>query len=843
MRKTIFIGIAATIILVIGVLVITSKSNKNQIQNQDKFPAPKTIVLSKEDESGEWQQRLQWIEQIHKCDTNINWRTINYEVRKEKAKLRKDYSKNKSGIISIGTLEGQWRETGSQNLAGRTHYTEYDSETDSIYCASSGGNIWKANLNGNGWRVLNDGSKIEDIKMIRKITTTQTRLLVASGGWSIPGFYYSDDDGLNWTASTGLSNISDWGYVIKAVVANDAQRTIYLLAMEWNYTDWEKQTSLYVSTNQGLSFSRKASWLESASGSEDKFDIWGSREGSTCYIFANGALNVIDNTDFSIDLIGSPVIANPGNILLTGCKTETQTYFYVGVYTGNYVEFYQSTNGGINWTAKGTIPQGPFMKNSFTVSQKYPETLYYGGVECFKSTNGGNIWTKINTWEAYYSDIEHKLHADIPGINSYVNSENNEIVFINTDGGTYISNNQLQSVQNISLQNHNIGQFYSVYSHRTNNNVIFGGTQDQGYQFCNTNTGSGTAQFTQILSGDYGHIVSSNGGNNIWMVYPGFAAYYPFAVDYPYNSYLWEFTIEGQFWIPPLMADPNNPNVCFLGGGSTGSGTHLFRLVYSNSSVIATELAYDFSGNTGADAISAMACSTISPNDWYVMNGNGEFFYSNNSGATWTLTTGFDGPDGDYLYGASIIPSTSEIGVVYVAGSGYSNPPVFKSTNNGNNFSAMSNGLPSTMVYEMAIVPGDNYIFAATDAGPYVFLQEDNLWHDLAQNFAPDQTYWTVDYNQATQTARFGTYGRGIWDFKLTNGLLSETSKKTESFIYPNPASDYINISLDGDETKIYNLRGESLMLVRKGKNDISALKSGVYIVSDGKHSSKFIKL
>ena len=32
---------------------------------------------------------------------------------------------------------------------------------------------------------------------------------------------------------------------------------------------------------------------------------------------------------------------------------------------------------------------------------------------------------------------------------------------------------------------------------------------------------------------------------------------------------------------------------------------------------------------------------------------------------------------------------------------------------------------------------------------------------------APDQTYWTVDYIPEINTARFGTYGRGIWDFIL----------------------------------------------------------------------------
>jgi len=832
---------------VILALVVSNCTNVT-IDNADnkQYPKPETtLVIKDKDEAGEWRNRLEWIDQMHKCDSVTNWRTVNYNVRKEKAAQRNHLYNNKSEIINIeGIITGYWRETGNNNLAGRTHYTEYDSENDSIYCASSGGNIWKADLNGNGWRVLNDGFKIEDIKMIRKIANFETpRLLVASGGWGVPGFYYSDDDGQTWTASTGLSDIADWGYVIKAFVTDDAVRTIYLLAMEWNYTEWEQQTSLYVSVNAGVSFVKKQTWLQSEYGSEEKFDIWCDYYGQDCYLYASDALYKIDSNDFSVDYIGFPDIINPGNILLSGCETETATYIYLGVYSSEGIEFYQSIDGGINWTARGSVYESPFMKNSLMVSQKYPNTLYYGGVECFRSTDGGNNWTIVNEWWEYYEDIENLLHADIPGINSYIDSENNEFIYINTDGGTYISHDQLQTVKNISMQNHNIGQFYSVYSHRTNSNYIFAGSQDQGYQLCNTNSGEGTAAFTQILSGDYGHLVSGDGGNSLWMVYPGFAAYYPSATGSPYDSYWWEFECSGQFWIPPLMPHPIAPNICYLGGGTTTSGTHIFEIIYSMGTVITNEQSYNFSGNTAATAISAMAFSPINPDYRYVMNGNGEFFRSTNGGNTWSMTSAFDGPDGNYLYGAAIVPSKETLGVVYVAGSGYSNPPVYKSTNNGQNFSQISSGMPSTMVYEMVATPEDRYLFAATDAGPYVYISTQNQWYDLAQNQAPDQTYWTVDFDLNTETVRFGTYGRGIWDFKITSGLTDITNVESELLhIYPNPASDIINIEGFNGPGYIYTIYGKKVKEISLGTNNISELSPGLYIIKTEKQQLKFVK-
>ena len=35
----------------------------------------------------------------------------------------------------------------------------------------------------------------------------------------------------------------------------------------------------------------------------------------------------------------------------------------------------------------------------------------------------------------------------------------------------------------------------------------------------------------------------------------------------------------------------------------------------------------------------------------------------------------------------------------------------------------------------------------------------------------PDQTYWTVEYVSEINSARFGTYGRGIWDFIVDENI------------------------------------------------------------------------
>jgi hypothetical protein len=54
-----------------------------------------------------------------------------------------------------------------------------------------------------------------------------------------------------------------------------------------------------------------------------------------------------------------------------------------------------------------------------------------------------------------------------------------------------------------------------------------------------------------------------------------------------------------------------------------------------------------------------------------------------------------------------------------------------------------------------------------------VYIAEDEEWTDLAGISAPDQTYWSVEYIPELNTARFGTYGRGIWDFIMDESIIS----------------------------------------------------------------------
>jgi hypothetical protein len=147
---------------------------------------------------------------------------------------------------------------------------------------------------------------------------------------------------------------------------------------------------------------------------------------------------------------------------------------------------------------------------------------------------------------------------------------------------------------------------------------------------------------------------------------------------------------------------------------------------------------------------------------------------------------------------------------------------------NGYSFDIMNWGLPNTLVYEMAVTPDDRLIFAATEVGPYVYVASVHRWFDMDGLYSPDQLFWCVDYVPGIHTARFGTYGRGIWDFVVESvTVVSEVKTELPSAVslsaYPNPFNASVTISFDlpnsaDGDFKIFDSAGRLVAKLHDGK-------------------------
>ena len=447
----------------------------------------------------------------------------------------------------------------------------------------------------------------------------------------------------------------------------------------------------------------------------------------------------------------------------------------------------------------------------------------------YRTIDGGFNWEKVNDWGKYYGDPENLLHADIPGVNCFrsENTPDEEIVFVSTDGGLYKSYDYTFSVKNLSMYGLNVSQYYSVLTNNHDPNIIFAGAQDQGFQKTMVDSG-GTLGFKQTISGDYGHIVSGDGGNSVWTNYPGFTMLYKDANIENMKRFSWSFKDNSsKQWIPYMKAVPGNADQAYIAAGASDGGLHLWRLDFENAQINPTELPYNFHEDAPGTNLASIGISPINNNYMYALTNKGHFFVSNDMAVSWSIPDeNFQAMGGHYFYGSNILPSKITPGKLIIAGSGYSNPGVFISYDHGTNFEPMDEGLPNTLVYDLAMTDDEMFIFAATAIGPYVYSVERDLWFDLAGPNTPDQSYWWVEYVPEIKTARFATYGRGIWDFKIEQVfIVSVNDDNPVDFdlnVYPNPASEKVFIKTNFDKPafgwiKIFDSEGRMVDKVFEG--------------------------
>ncbi len=834
MKRYIYLAVT---LLIAGTAVFTGLL----LTKQTVKPQPVEIMS---EESDNQIKRQEWIDAMHQAAPGVDWREMDqqtrFEMYQERLPALQEAARTgqlKSGVIeriADGSLTGQWIEKGSSNLAGRVHCVDVDFTNNRLYAAADGGQIFVGTIDGQNWKTISDPYRISNIQFIRAFPFAGgTRVLASNDRVRMN---YSDDMGITWKLSGGLSSYYNGYNLIRSV--SQADGTLYILAY--------KSPSLFLfrSKDLGATFTR----IVKSNGS-NLSDIWTNRFGtdSLYLIDKNQVYSLQDSTawlktaDVNLNFATSEI----NQVQLAGNTISSVTGLYAMFRLDKASRFYGSAPGGTGWTYRGSVDQGPFMSNSFGASPTNPNLIAFGGMEVQYSNDGGVTWIYVNGWGDYYGDMAHKLHADIPEVEFFKKPDGTDLAYVSTDGGSYSSENQLAGVTNVSLNGLNISQYYGSYTHRTKTNVIYVGSQDQGFQK-SWEVNDRAVKFDQTISGDYGHIVSGDGGNSMWTVYPGFAMYYPDAsVSNAMSTKGFDdMKMKNQYWMPPLLADPYFPERVYLAGGTSTTGAHLWYLTYTTAGITYSELPTDFSNGDPNTRIASMAFSPINKDYRYVLNSSGKFFTSTDRGTTYTQSTN-RGPDSHYFYGNSIVPSPRDINTIWLAGSGYSGSPVWVSHDGGLTFQMMNKGLKNSLIYEMTCNSDGSLLFAASEVGPWVYIVAKDQWYELSGLSAPQQTYWGVDYIPVLRTARFSTYGRGIWDFKIAvfNGVedIAAGGGITVS-AYPNPCRERLNISAGSMEQSellmtLLTLDGRMIKTERlsSGSNvqiDMSGVPAGVYLVA-----------
>lgn len=812
-----------------------------------KFPIPTQIFESMADEKAYEEKREAYFDLIHSSSENVDWRKINalnFEQLAEKRTLQKQYRIVET--FADGNLEGEWQERGSVDIPGNNRICDYDPTTDDVYVISDGGTLWKGNLDGETWTPLNDDIQLgRDILKVVSLPGGGVRIITANGY----ALRYSDDEGETWASCGGIAGSNGSG--IKIVQLNDAEKTLVYLYNRVSIVDGSSSNRVAFSTDNGANFTA----VTTLSSGNRFASIHAAHNSNTAYILDNND----DLYKFEAGIL-TPISAGLG--LDGGSRCMIQANEAGGILT-LYVlmdnsTLYKSVDEGLSFNLIGDLPSGSW-DVGFRVSIDDANKLYYGEVNTFRSFDGGETWDLVSEWWEYYGDVANKIHADIMAIEPFKNGAGTEFTLIPNHGGIYVSYNNLITMQNIALQDLNTGQFYDVLTDPYNGSLIYGGTQDQGFQRTLTGDSPSPSNFQQVISGDYGEMQFTNNGQEIWIQYPGawFQLYPNAATD---DGYSFEFNLDGENmpnvnWIVPTGAAPHlTDNFIYVGGGSIdgGPGSYLVKLKFTGSEIVASQFDFDFRAASGA-SISAIETTSLNDQLIYVVTENGRFFYSLDGGTSFTMTEDYIGPSGGWIYTADIYASRTTPGLVFVAGSGYAGNSVFMSVDSAKTFVPLSGDMPNTMTHEVCMDPAEKFLFAATDAGPYVYSMELGEWYNMAGLSAPLQQYISVEFISSSHTVRFATWGRGIWDFNLSSvAQTAEFQTSTGDFnVYPNPVTG-TSITVSSEKSGILNLytTAGQLIISQSIKQpaetfSVKDLPNGVYIIElkskDGIRTTKKI--
>ena len=786
MKRTVAVGIAVLTFLLTASLLWRAGPDESH-------PAPTEHRLTKDAEKVVKNIRKEWMEKMHAAAPGTDWRAIEKENGLALQDLR-----NRAEPPRVS----RWTEIGSRNLAGRMHAAALSADGDSIYGGSSLGGVWKGSIDGEGWRPLSDNLYGGAHGIAVADGPPEIVTAITDGGQ----VRYTDDGGTTWLTPIGPADLLQ---ECKRVLRDRAEADrIYLLVRAT-----VSSSKLWRSDDGGRNYTRIARLSTSPA------DIWLDRvTGGDLYLMmGNQALRTSDQ-GVTWDTLGVLPVAAPSNVVLTGSEEGAPTLYAAALNGANW-ELYRSEDAGMTWEYRYLIDD---FWETLTASITDRDMVLFAGVEMWRSIDGGGSFARKNFWYDYYDDPVNMLHADFPGADCVWIPGTGERFYLASDGGLYKSDDLLATVTNISLDSLAVSQYYSTLTSANDPDLILAGAQDQGYQRSTGAAIGNWRDFDQLWSGDYGHMTSSDGTHGfVYSVYPGFLLRQEGEANPSLSSHDFPAGASYNVWMPYVLADPEDAEKCYF------CGDRLYHYRFGAHGAIIDASIQDFTV-AGGSFLSSFNVSPVNANRRIGCMNNGILWYTSDGGATWNVSPD-TGPSQGYLYGTEVAFSPADEWTAYVGGSGYSGSGVYRTVDGGVSWEPVGDGLPSTMVYEISFEgTGSGLLYAATEAGPYRFDPAIDTWSYIGGAEAPLTTFWSVEAVPAAGVVRFGTYGRGIWDYATDDAatdiagadLPLPTGRVMVNF--PNPFNPTTTIRFVLDEAgpytlSIYDVTGRRVRLLASG--------------------------
>lgn len=520
------------------------------------------------------------------------------------------------------------------------------------------------------------------------------------GATGARGVFRSTDGGVTWAHLT--SGLPARSATDLAMSPTDPQTLFAGIGRIFGYS----QNGIYRSTNGGSTWSKLSSGLPSSS---------------------------------QIGRISVAVAPSDANRLYA-LITEPADSFGGSAYTEGA---YKSTNGGNSWSSIGVGSIQASYGWYLSVVRVHPtnaNTVLMGGFSLHRSTNGGSSFSTVTP-----------PHVDLHALAFDAGNR----LLAGDDGGVHRSSNNGSSW--IS-RNDGLGtiQFYAgLSSHPSNENIFYGGTQDNG---SNKRTAD-DPEWTQVFGGDGGWTqIDPNNGNRVFVEYQGSGNLYRSTNGG--GSFSWVgsgiSSSDRSAFLPPYLIDPGNSNRMLYG---------TYRIYRSlNGASSWSPISVDLSNGSGA--IRTLAMSPVDPNVVWAATNDGNIQVSSNGGSSFTLVA--SGLPGWPRTTREIFCSPADASTAWLAVAAFGVDQVRRTDDLGQSWTVLDGDLPDLPVNTVVALPGPpDRLFAGTDRGVFQSVNGGSNWVPYGKGL-PNAVVVDLLLEPGRNRLVAATQGRGAWEVELS---------------------------------------------------------------------------
>lgn len=674
----------------------------------------------------------------------------------------------------------QWRCIGPHRGGRVLAVSGVRGEPDTYYFGAVGGGVWKTTDAGHTWTPIFDSQPVASIGALAVSTSDPDIVYVGTGEADMrsdisygAGMYKSVDAGRTWTF-IGLSDTRQIGRVL----IDPKDPDVVLVAALGHGFGPNAERGVYRTTNGGKTWTRVLSKDENTGAIDLAADpdnprlvyasLWNVRRppyntyapitgpGGGIYKSTDGGANWKEISGHGLPTV---TIGRTGLDVVAGQHGKR---VYALIDAGTSSGLYRSDNSGDDWTRVSTdsrITSRGWYFGEVRSDPKNPELVYVSNVSLYRSMDGGKNFQAIRG--APGGDDYHSL---------WIDPENPRRMISGVDQGTIVTLNGGKTWS--TWYNQPTAQFYHVAVDNQFPYWVYGAQQDSG-----TAAVISRSDYGQITVRDWHPIGAGESGYilpdpvNPQIVYGGSTGgeLYRFSTrtgqveDVSPTPRELGSTVKHRYpWTTPIAFSFQAPHALYQ------SSQFLMKSSDSGKSwkVISPDLTL-LPGENEADAkgtVWTIATSPVTAGMIWVGTDNGLVKLTRNDGMTWSDATPRGLPPWSLV--SLIDPSPHDAASAYLAIDRHQvddiSPHVYRTHDFGKSWTEISNGIPANAyvhaVREDPVRRG--LLFAATETGVYVSLNDGDLWQPLQLNLPPASVRDLVVKGNDLVVA---THGRSFW--------------------------------------------------------------------------------